>query len=141
MKKQKLILKKLKRKKFNVAELLAMQALPLNLKIEITQERIREFFEYMYGQVYIALSGGKDSTVLLMLVRELYPEVIAVFQDTGLEYPEIRAFVKTIKNVVWLKPEMTFRKVLEEYGYPIISKQVARGIRDLRNASERNAAI
>lgn len=69
--------------------------------------------------------GGKDSTVLLDLVRQLYSDVPAVFVDTGLEYPELREFVKTIDNVTWLKPEMNFKKVIEKYGYPIVSKRVA----------------
>ena len=43
----------------------------------------------------IGYSGGKDSTVLLHLVRSIYPDVPAVFVDTGLEYPEIREFVKS----------------------------------------------
>ena len=50
-------------------------------------------------------SGGKDSTVLLDLVRKLYPGIVAVFVDTGLEYPEIREFVKRFENVEWLKPK------------------------------------
>lgn len=77
------------------------------------------------GQVYVSFSGGKDSTVLLDLVRKVYPDVKAVFCDTGLEYPEIREFVKTYDNVEWLKPKMTFVEVLTKYGYPIISKNVA----------------
>ena len=75
------------------------QNLPLNLKIELTKRRIREFYEYFDGQVYVSFSGGKDSTVLLDIVRSLYPNVLAVFVDTGLEYPEVRQFVKSIENI------------------------------------------
>lgn len=98
------------------------QALPLNLKIRYTQNRIRAWYEHWQGQVYISFSGGKDSTVLLYIVRELYPDIPAVFVDTGLEYPEIRAFVEQTENVTWLKPKMPFYKVIKKYGYPIISK-------------------
>ena len=48
-----------------------------------------------------------------------------MFCDTGLEYPEIREFVRTIDNVEWLKPEINFKKVIETYGYPFISKEVS----------------
>ena len=45
--------------------------------------------------------------------------------DTGLEFPELREFVKTVDNVIWLKPKMNFRKVIENFGYPVISKRVS----------------
>ena len=109
-----------------IDDLKQLQALPLHLKVSLTKARIRQWVgEFGTDGVYVSFSGGKDSTVLLHLVRELYPEVPAVFCDTGLEYPEIRDFVKTFDNVVWLKPKMTFRKVIEKYGYPFISKEVS----------------
>ena len=67
------------------------QAMPLDIKISLTQARIREWVrEYGTDGVYISFSGGKDSTVLLHIVREMYPEIEAVFVNTGLEYPEIQ---------------------------------------------------
>lgn len=65
---------------------------------------------------------------MLDIVRRIYSDVPAVFIDTGLEYPEIREFVKTIDNVTWVRPKMNFRKVIENYGYPIISKEVSQKI-------------
>lgn len=106
----------------------ARQALPLDLKIGLTKNRIRSWYEYYNGQVYISFSGGKDSTVLLDLVRQDFPDVPAVFVDTGLEYPEIRDFVKSIPNVFWIKPKMGFKDVLEKYGYPVIGKETSQFI-------------
>lgn len=109
-----------------------MQHLSLDLKIIMTKSRIRQWYNEFSGDVYISFSGGKDSTVLLHLVRELYPEVPAVYVDTGLEYPEIRDFVKTIDNVTWLRPEMNFKEVILKYGYPIISKEQSAFIQEYR---------
>lgn len=56
-----------------------MQNLPLEVKIQKSLLRIREWYEYYDGKVYVAYSGGKDSIVLLHLVRSIYPEVEGVF--------------------------------------------------------------
>ena len=108
-----------------------MQSLPLEAKVLMTKNRIRWWMNEF--DAYVSFSGGKDSTVLLHIARDLYPNIPAVFVDTGLEYPEIREFVKTVPNVTWLKPEMNFRKVIENYGYPIISKEVAQKIYESRS--------
>ena len=118
-------------------ELKMLQALPLGVKVEKTRRRIIEFVDY-YGEddVYISFSGGKDSTVLLDICRKMYPNILAVFSDTGLEYPEIREFVKTFDNVQIVKPEMNFRQIICKYGYPIISKNVSHNISIARNKPE-----
>lgn len=123
----------------NRDELTQLQGLDLEIKVLKTQQRIREWYEYNQGQVYVSFSGGKDSTVLLHLVRELYPDVVAVFADTGLEYPEIKDFVRSVDNVITVKPDMGFKQVLDTYGYPVISKMTARKISDLQNPKPTNA--
>lgn len=112
--------------KHTISDLYQMQALPLSAKIRMTELRIRAWVEE-YGEdgVYVSFSGGKDSTVLLTIARRLYPNLKAVFVDTGLEYPEIRQFVKRFDNVDWLKPKLTFKQVIDKYGYPFISKEVS----------------
>jgi 3'-phosphoadenosine 5'-phosphosulfate sulfotransferase (PAPS reductase)/FAD synthetase len=111
-----------------------MNNIPLETKIMTAEEKIMDWYRYFDGKVYVSFSGGKDSTVLLHLVRSIYPDVPAVFCDTGLEYPEIRDFVKTFDNVTWLKPGMNFNKVIEKYGYPVISKEVSQMIYEYNHA-------
>jgi 3'-phosphoadenosine 5'-phosphosulfate sulfotransferase (PAPS reductase)/FAD synthetase len=124
--------------KLHYWQLQQRQSLPLEKKIILSKIRIRDWYEYYHGNVYVSFSGGKDSTVLLHLVRSLYPDVPAVFVDTGLEYPEIKSFVKKINNVVWIHPELPFHKVIEKYGYPVISKKISRMIHVCRNPSISN---
>jgi len=109
------------------------QSLPLAGKIKLSISRIKHWYEQWEGQVYVAFSGGKDSTVLLHLVRSLYKKVPAVFVDTGLEYPEIRDFVKTIDNVVWLN--MNYRS-----SHYCKIRKMAIGIKNLNAAIVRGKA-
>ncbi|GAG17663.1 unnamed protein product, partial [marine sediment metagenome] len=46
---------------------------------------------------------------------------------------EIRSFVKTIDNVVWLEPDMPFPQVIQKYGYPAISKEQSQYISEYQN--------
>jgi len=56
------------------------QSLPLSLKVSLTKARIRQWVnEYGSDGVYVSFSGGKDSTVLLHIVRSMYPNIKAVF--------------------------------------------------------------
>ena len=66
--------------KHTMKDLYELQALPLYLKVRLTKQRIREWISH-YGEdgVYVSFSGGKDSTVLLRLVREEFAAVPAVF--------------------------------------------------------------
>jgi len=114
------------------------QSMDLETKVLFSEARIAEWYDRYYGKVYVSFSGGKDSTVLLDLVRRQYPEVPAVFVDTGLEFPEVRDFVRSIKNVIWLKPKKNFKQVIDTYGYPVISKNQSRYLSDLKNPTNRN---
>lgn len=120
--------------KFNpkVQKLKQIQALSLESKIIMSRQRIKEWHEHYEGSVYVSFSGGVDSTVLLHLVRSVFPDVKAVFCNTGLEYPQIVRFVHRTENVEIIRPKLTFKQVIEKYGYPVISKETATKIQEIR---------
>ena len=113
-----------------------MQKYPLHVKVGRTQARLMEYYSRLDGKIYISFSGGVDSLILLDLARRMYPDVLAVFCDTKIEYPEIRQFVKTFPNVEWLRPKATFAEIVKDKGYPIISKDLSRTIYYARRGSE-----
>lgn len=121
--------------KFTAEDLRQFQSLPLNIKVQMTKLRIKWWLDEFDG--YVSFSGGKDSTVLLHIARQVDPDIPAVFVDTGLEYPEVREFALSRENVIRLKPEMNFRKVIETYGYPLISKDVAKRVWEYHNAESK----
>ena len=119
-------------------ELKQMQSLPLEAKIQMTRTRIRGWIdEFGEDGVYVSFSGGKDSTVLLDIVRKDYPNIKAVFVNTGLEYPSVRLFAESKENVTVLRPTMNFRDVIIKYGYPVISKEIAQTIWEVQHSIKR----
>lgn len=116
-----------------------LQALPLDRKIQITQNRIQEWYMHYNGNVYVSFSGGKDSTVLATLAKQIFPDIPLVFSNTGLEYSAIQKFAKSM-GATMIYPSMQFNQVVSTYGYPIISKEVAEAIyyaRRIRNNSDK----
>ena len=116
-----------------IQDLRMRQALPLEIKIRMTESRIRDWVN-VYGTdgVYVSFSGGKDSTVLLHIVRNIYPNVKAMFVDIPTQYPELKQFVQTFDNVDITKPKINFFQVCEKYGFPMISKEVSEAVYDAR---------
>jgi 3'-phosphoadenosine 5'-phosphosulfate sulfotransferase (PAPS reductase)/FAD synthetase len=119
-------------------DILSYQKLDFFEKVKLTKKLIVDFYNKNNGKVTISFSGGLDSTVLLHIARTAIPNIKAVFSNTGLEYPEIIKFVKTIDNVDIVKPRMRFDDVINIYGYPVISKRVSRFVSDLQNPTNKN---
>ena len=106
----------------------------LELKVTEAMHRIESLYNDTKGQCYVSFSGGKDSTVILALIKmcsEIYtlpPEGIrAVFSDTGIELGATREFVNWCRdnwypNIEIIRPEKSFSWVLENKGKPIRSK-------------------
>lgn len=114
--------------KHTMQELYQWQALPLNIKVLMTAERIRSWVnEFGEDGVYLSFSGGKDSTVLGHIIREVcgYKNIPFVFVDVPTQYPELKEFAQTFDNLVTLKPKISFADVCEKYGFPLFGKEIA----------------
>lgn len=117
-------------------------------KLRLSRTRIQEWYDNWGGQVYLSYSGGLDSTVLLHMIRKtIGDDVPAVFSNTGLEFPEIVSFARQASGEYReIYPEdkdgkrISFRQVILNYGYPIVSKETARKVYKLRhgNLSDRH---
>ena len=114
----------------DLKELQERQSWSLSHKIDHALFTIETFISRTNGQCYVAFSGGKDSSVLLDLVRIIDKTIPAVFVNTGNEYPDIIKFVRHLRddkgyNIIELHPKMKPREVWSKYGFPLISKAQA----------------
>jgi phosphoadenosine phosphosulfate reductase len=75
----------------------------------------------------VSFSWGKDSIVLLDLIKKQSSTPLVLFADTGVEYPETYAFIKQNKerfgliegeNYFVAKGEKPFWQIVREKGYP-----------------------
>jgi len=125
----------------DLQELHSKQAWTLEQKVFHSLEVIGTFTERQGGldKVYISFSGGKDSTVLLDWCQKVYPCIMAVFINTGNEWPEIIQFINRIKNgghtnLVILRPSLTPRDTWRQVGFPLVSKEVAQKVELIRKS-------
>lgn len=94
-------------------------------RLQKIRQIINQYGEYNF---YISFSGGKDSTVLSALVDMAIPEnaIPRVFSDTGIELKMIKDFIlemqKIDSRITMIKPAVSIKRSLEEYGYPFKSK-------------------
>lgn len=113
------------------------QAWPLEKKIDHTVGAIDAFLAYCREHdrnPYVAFSGGLNSTVLLHLARRVFGQNLkGVFCSTGNEFPEIVRFVRQTPNVEIIHPALTPRQVMEQYGFPLVSKEQAQYISEVRH--------
>jgi len=113
----------------------------MNLLPEIKERVERPFSEKLAETQYylshniaihkvpaIAWSGGKDSTLVLWMALKLKPDILTVFINTGVEYPDTVDFVHRLRdewnvNLIEGKPTKNFWEIVEEKGFLNGSKQ------------------
>ena len=73
----------------------------------------------------VAFSGGKASLVVLDIVRKIRPDILVIFNNTGVEHPKTVKYVHELRdlwhlNLVETQPIRTFWQCVEQYGFPQI---------------------
>ena len=126
-------------------DLSQMQSLPLDMKIKMTERRVIEWYEHWNGNVYLSVSGGKDSQVLAHIIdgltsRNLIGKIPKYFVNTGLEFDSVRKKGVELADEV-LRPEMSFADVIIKYGYPVLSKRICHDARQVKKHPTTSAYI
>lgn len=108
-------------------------ALPYSAKVNMAKRRIREWADlcYDYGKSYAVSVGGLDSITLLKLCRETLHEDVPGISVSSLEDKSVQAVHKEM-GVIPIKPLKSKVQILQEYGFPVVSKQAAAKIARLQ---------
>ena len=81
-----------------------------------------------HAKPVVACSFGKNSMTVLHMVRQFQPNVCVLFNNSLMEYPDTYQFKRDIVsawglNMIETKPSRTFWWVVENYGFPLFSRQ------------------
>lgn len=128
-----------KRKK--KAHMVSMQALPYEVKIKRAELRAREYIEKlddMELNAHVSV-GGLDSIVLLLFLRHIGIDVPAI-SVSALEDKSIQRIHREL-GVISIPPGKPKVQILQEYGFPVISKKIAGRIDTLQRPTEKNKTV
>lgn len=128
-------------KKKKKAQMTAMQALPYEVKVRRAELRAREYIDKldeMGLNVHVSV-GGLDSIVLLLFLRKIGIDVPAI-SVSALEDRSIQKIHKDL-GVISIMPGKPKVQILQEYGFPVISKKIAGRIDTLQHPTEKNKTV
>ena len=121
-----------------------MEGMLYHLNLRKAKNRITTLHYQTSGACYLSFSGGKDSTVVLALIKQLGLNIPAVFCDTRIELDATYNFVNWMNDnyypVEIIQPEKSFGNVIEEFGKPIKSKMRSHTLKTYQNNPECKSA-
>ena len=126
-----------------IASFKAKQQLPYELKVKYAEIRVREFIKECDKRdlnTHISV-GGLDSITLYKFIHDYcgftYIPGISV---SSLEDKSIQEIHKQI-GVKSIRPYKTKTEIIKEYGFPVLSKEIASKIETLAHPTEKNKTV
>lgn len=124
-----------------VADFMAKQKQPYEFKVRYAELRAREFVSECDKRglnTHVSV-GGLDSITLLLFLRSIGIDVPAVSVST-LEDKSIQRVHEEL-GIERLKPLKSKVEVIREFGYPVLSKEIAGKISLLQNPTDKNRTV
>lgn len=122
--------------------------MPYDFKVKYARRRAEEFAEECgrRGLNYHVSVGGLDSITLLVFLRSLGIDApgisVSFLEDISIQRVHKELGVECLlplkrdDGTYWTKP-----KVIQEFGFPVLSKEIASKIELLQNPSEKNKTV
>ncbi|SHK39007.1 hypothetical protein SAMN02745248_02436 [Hathewaya proteolytica DSM 3090] len=120
---------------------MALQNLPYEIKIRKAEIRANEFYNEMVKrglECHVSV-GGLDSITLLIFLRNIGINVPAV-SVSSLEDKSIQNIHDQL-GIIKIAPYKSKVEILNEVGFPVISKKLAGRIETLQNPTENNKTV
>lgn len=122
-------------------EMVQKQIVPYEQKIKMSEQRVREFIHECKKRGYNChvSVGGLDSIVLAKFIESLGFDVPRV-SASSLEDKSIQAIHKEM-GCINVKPLKSKVSILQEEGFPVLSKKIANKIDTLANPTDKNKTV
>lgn len=122
-------------------EMLLKQRVPYSIKVQMSKDRIRDFIKECEkrGLNYHVSVGGLDSIVLAHLIKKMGYDIPMVSAST-LEDKSIQEVHKEMGCIV-VQPLKNKVRILQEEGFPVLSKKIANKIDTIANPTENNKTV
>lgn len=118
-----------------------LQALPYEVKLRKAEQRAYEFLHETENRglnQHVSV-GGLDSITLLLFLRKIGIDVPAI-SVTSLEDKSIQQIHKEL-GVIPVHGNKSKVQILNEYGFPVISKKISGNIEKIQNPTEKNKTV
>ena len=124
-----------------IADFMVKQKQPYEYKVRYAEIRAREFYDECSRRglnTHVSV-GGLDSITLLLFLRSIGIDVPAISVST-LEDKSIQHVHEQL-GIERLKPLKSKVEIIREFGYPVLSKEIAGKIELLQNPTEKNVTV
>lgn len=131
-----------------VASFMVKEAMPYDFKVKYAKVRIKEFITECDGRglnTHVSV-GGLDSITLFAFIRSLGLDIpgisVSCLEDVSIQKVHKEMGIERLTpakkedGTPWKKPE-----ILQTFGFPVLSKEIAAKIELLQNPSEKNKTV
>lgn len=139
--------------KTKIANFMVKEKQPYEFKVRYAEIRAREFVRECdrRGLNYHVSVGGLDSITLFLFLKKIGIDApgisVSILEDASIQKIHKQLGIERLKSSVryvdengrehrWTKPE-----ILQEFGFPVLSKEVAAKIETLANPTEKNKTV
>lgn len=125
-------------------EMVQKQNAPYEVKVKMAKDRIKWFIDECdeRGLNCHVSVGGLDSIVLACLIRSMgyTSEQVPLVSASSLEDKSIQKVHQEL-GCICVKPLKSKVNIINEYGFPVLSKRIAGKIDTIQNPTERNKTV